>query len=197
MCYFGVEMVNNFVEDYDNLPDEELVQSVKNGNDGLLHIIIERYSSVIDYYCSKYCPAADREDASQEAVFALYDAVMSYDSEKSSFSAFASLCIKRSVISGLRKSLRKKNIPDKLLSSIDDVDVTDFNNPEKIFLDKESYSCLTDTIKLELSKLELNVLKLYLMGLSYSDISEKMNVSVKTVDNSLKRVRIKLKNKGL
>ena len=190
-------MVNTFVENYDNLPDEKLVEAIKNGEDELLHIIIGRYFPIIDLYCLKYCPASDREDVAQDATLALYDAVMSYEQEKSSFSAFASLCIKRSVISNLRKTFRKKNIPDKLLSSIEDVDITDFNSPEKIFLDKESYSFLADTIKLELSKLEFQVLQYFLTGLSYSDIAEKMQVSVKTVDNSLKRIRKKLKNKSL
>ncbi len=44
-----------------------------------------------------------------------------------------------------------------------------------------------------LSKLEQQVLTLYLGGCSYHDISVKLGVSSKAVDNALQRVRLKLK----
>ena len=84
-------------------------------------------------------------------------------------------------------------LPEELFQSLDLVDVTDFNNPEKILLEKESLKALTETIKLELSKLELEVLNLYLIGLSYGDISKKLKISDKSVDNALARIRKKLK----
>ena len=122
-------------------------------------------------------------------------AVKNFDGERSSFSTFAALCIKRSVLASLKQSRRRKDIPDGLLSPIDEVEITDPNSPEKIFFDKESYKNLTDSIRLELSGLEYSVLQLFLEGNKYIDIAKRLSISEKSVNNALLRIRKKLKNK--
>lgn len=186
-------MGRKFVENYEKMSDGEIVSRINSGNYELLRVIIDRYYSVIMLYVRRYCPHESREDAVQEATLALYSAVKSFDSSKASFSTFASLCIKRAVISVLKSDRRKARIPDELLSSIDEVELTDGNTPEKIFLEKESYKSLADTIRLELSDLEYRVLELYLAGKSYTDIAQGLKISEKSVDNSLSRIRKKLK----
>ena len=185
----------NFVENYENLSDGELVALINEGNLELMQIIIDRYYHTVLFYIKKFCPENYREDAVQEATLALYTAVKSYESEKSSFSTFASLCIKRSVMGVLKNSQRKKYIPEELISSIDDLELVDVNSPEKIFFDNEDYKSLKDTIEVELSTLEYEVLQLFLGGENYSSIAEKLGISEKSVDNSLSRVRKKLKCK--
>ncbi len=186
-------MLDNFVENYENLTDEEIVLSVKSGNYELLNVIISRYNSTIFYYINNYCPKDCAEDAVQEATLALYSAVKAYDEQKASFSTFANLCIKRAVLDYLKLNRRKKNIPDELITSIEEVEVVDSNSPEKIFFDKMDYKNLADTIKLELSALEYSVLQLYLAGEKYCDIAKKLSITEKAVDNSLARIRKKLK----
>ncbi len=188
-------MGNNFVENYESLSDDEIIAEINSGNYELLRIIIKRYLPVIWHYVNKYCGEAEREDAAQEASFALYSAVKKYNPELSSFTTFADLCIKRSVLSNLKTSQRKKNIPDELVSQLEDVEISDCNSPEKIFFEKESYKTLTDSIKLELSDMEYKVLQLFLSGKKYADIAEELKISEKSVDNSLARIRRKLKNK--
>ena len=46
----------------------------------------------------------------------------------------------------------------------------------------------------KLSAFEREVLQLYLSGFSYRDIIDKLNVSYKSVDNALNRVKVKLHN---
>ena len=41
--------------------------------------------------------------------------------------------------------------------------------------------------------MEFEVLQMFLAGLSYSDIAESLNVTEKSVDNALSRIRKKLK----
>lgn len=188
-------MRNNFVENYESMSDDDIISLINGGKFELLHVIINRYMPAINFYVKKYCNANYSEDAIQEATFALYSAVKNYDNAKSSFSTFASICIKRSVISAIKSLNRKRNIPDELLSSIQDVEIADCNSPEKIFFDKENFKTLTDTIKLELSALEYKVLSLYLSGKRYSEISCELSISEKSVDNSLARIRKKLKLK--
>lgn len=186
-------MVENFVEINKNIPDEEIISSIKNGNHELLQVIIARYYSVVNFYVEKYCEAESREDAFQEAILALYSAVKKYDGEKATFKTFAHTCIKRSVISSLRMQNRKKQIPKDLISSIEEFEIVDDNSPEKIFFEKENLKNLTDTIKLELSSLEYDVLELYLSGERYSDIAQRLDITEKSVDNALARIRKKLK----
>lgn len=183
----------NFVENYESLTDNEIISLINNGDYELLGVIIERYYPVILYYTRKYCPADYREDAVQEANLALYSAVKAFNSEKSAFSTFAALCIKRSVLNVLKGRQRKKNIPEELLSSIEELEIIDSNSPEKIFFEREDYKALTDNIKLELSRMEYKVLQLQLSGKSYSEISKVLNISEKSVDNALSRIRKKLK----
>lgn len=186
-------MRNTFVEINEKLSDDELIKKINDGEYELLHIILNRYNSVIIYYVNKYCSDSIKEDAIQEASFALYSAVKNFDADKSSFSTFASLCIKRSLFSYLRSFGNQKNIPSELVSSIDEVEIADSNSPEKIFFDKEDLDALKNNIKLELSPLEFKVLQLYLADDSYQDIANKLDISEKAVNNALVRIRKKLK----
>ncbi|MEE1018610.1 MAG: sigma-70 family RNA polymerase sigma factor [Acutalibacteraceae bacterium] len=185
----------DFVENYENLTDEEIVALINGGDFELLQVIISRYLPRIHYFVGNYCAVNEREDAVQEATYALYSAVKNFNGDKSSFQTFATLCIKRSVMASLKQSKRRKNIPDELLSPIDEVEITDSNSPEKIFFDRESYKNLTDSIRLELSGLEYSVLQLFLDGNKYIDIAKKLSITEKSVNNALLRIRKKLKNK--
>ena len=187
-------MRNTFVENNKNMSDDEIICKINNGDYELLQVIIERYYPVILNCVRKYCPAVYTEDAVQEATVALYSAVKTFDGEKSSFSTFATLCIKRAVISALKKAKRTKNIPDELIDPIDECEnIADSNSPEKIFFEREAYESLAETIRLELSALEYEVLQLYLAGERYSYIAEKLHISKKSVSNALTRIRKKLK----
>lgn len=185
----------NFVENYENMSDGELVTQINQGNLELMQIIIDRYYPTVMFHINKYCPQNNREDAIQEATLALYSAVKGYEPEKSSFSTFASLCVKRAVIGVIKASSLKKNIPEELITSIDELELVDNNSPEKIFFDNEDFKSLKDTIKVELSTLEYEVLQLFLGGENYSSIADRLGISEKSVDNSLSRVRKKLKCK--
>lgn len=186
-------MQENIVENYENLSDDAIVSLVNSGNYEPVGVIIKRYYPVILMYVHQICPPDFEEDAIQEATFTLYSAIKTYDSQKATFSTFAGVCIKRSVISFLKSQNRKKIIPSELLSSIDDIEIADSNSPEKIFFDRSDYKDLTDSIKLELSPLEYNVLQLYVSGYRYSVIADKLGITEKSVNNAMLRIRRKLK----
>ena len=186
-------MRKKIVEINEKISDNEIIQQINKGNLELLQVIIDRYNSTINYYVFKYCPELYREDAVQEATFALYSAVQNYDPQKSSISTFATLCIKRSVIGVLKSLTQGKVVPEELITSIEEFDLADSNTPEKIFFDKEDFKALTDNIKLELSPMEYKVLELYLAGYRYAVIADKLGINDKSVNNALCRIRKKLK----
>jgi len=186
-------MGKKFVEIDENLSDEEIVELINAGNLEPIGILINRYYPVIVMNVNQLCPAELHEDVIQEATFALYSAVKGYNRQKSSFSTFAGVCIKRSVISSLKSHNRKRNVPSQLVDSIDDLEIADGNSPEKIFFDRNDYETLADSIKLELSALEYKVLQLYVSGYRYSVIADKLNITERSVSNTLSRIRKKLK----
>lgn len=183
----------NFVENNNKMTDDEVITKINEGNYELLSVVIERYLPLIVKIAKQYLPSAQIEDAVQEATFALYSAIKNYEVGKASFKTFATLCIKRSVISQLRKTNALKSIPQELISSIDEVELTDVNTPEEILIEKENYKALTNNIKLELSAMEYNVLELFLSGKGYSDIAKALGITEKSVDNALARIRKKIK----
>ena len=180
-----------------NTPDKdnELVLRINAGEYELFPILIKRYTPLINRTARSFSfKEAEIEDLVQEGNIALFSAVSSFKGEKSSFKTYASNCIRNAMIDLCRKSNAKGTIPDNMFSSIEEVEIKDDNTPEKIFFDNENYRFLTDSIAIELSELEYKVLNAHLEGLSYGEIALKLGVSSKSVDNSLKRVRTKLKN---
>lgn len=68
-------------------------------------------------------------------------------------------------------------------------------DPEKLLIAREQIEDRNARIKKELSKLEQQVLKLYLQGLSYEEIAEQLGKTEKSIDNALQRIRGKLSKK--
>ena len=62
-------------------------------------------------------------------------------------------------------------------------------------IEKENYQQLKTIIKENLSQLERKVLKDYLQGYSYKEIATRLQISSKSIDNCLSRIKSKLKAK--
>ncbi|MGN0453149.1 MAG: sigma-70 family RNA polymerase sigma factor [Ruminococcus sp.] len=186
----------NSQQNLKTLTDSELARLVRQGSDSAFEEISKRYSGIIHSIAAKYSAAGfDRSDFMQEGLLALLSACKSFSSEGcASFRTYTALCISRRFMSVIRKAHAKGAIPDDTLISYDDIEISDQNtqNPETLFIEKESSIGLQNTIRQKLSPLELEVLRLYLQGLSYADISELLGKSSKSVDNALQRIRRKL-----
>lgn len=179
----------------ENFSDNQLVEFINRGEYKYLQLLINRYMPFIISVASRYNAGGfDTEDFIQEGILAIFSAVKSYDQEKASFKTFVALCINRAMSSALsRVSGAAKHIPEGLISPIDEVELPDMSSPESIFIEKESYNDLESTIKQELSGFEYQVLCEFLSGKSYADIAESLNVTAKSVDNALRRIRSKIK----
>lgn len=183
-----------FIEKCKELSDAQLAELINRGEYIYLGVLIERYTPLIRSGISKLSDAPlDADDLFQEATLALCSAIKAYDPEKSAFSTFAALCINRALAGELRTAVSSRRVPSGLISPIDDVELAGGTSPEAILIEKESYKRLTDSIRLELSELEYRVLCAFLADKSYADIARELGVTVKSVDNSLRRIRTKLK----
>jgi len=182
--------------------DEELVRAYKNGEKGAFNELYENYSKMAMRIISLkklFIVGADTDDVVQEAMKGLMKAVDTYNGS-SPFKNYACRCMLAEVISAVRSSTAKKNQPLTNYVSItedalphDIVDTGLSNNPEASFMANEGIKTLQGIIKNTLSKLESEILDLYLTGCSYQEIADKLGKPVKSIDNAMQRVRTKLK----
>ena len=71
--------------------------------------------------------------------------------------------------------------------------VSDDSSPEQIFLNREALEAVMNGIQTLLTPMERKVLFAALEGMDYQTIAKSLNISPKSVDNALQRVRRKLK----
>lgn len=151
---------------------------------------------------------ADVDDLIQEGMIGLYKAIMVYDESKNhNFGAFASLCIHRQMQNAVKLANRQKNTPlnsylpinyygafndDENKSNI--VIVDDNSDFEKDYIDKELNAVLISKVKNVLTDSQFALLKMFLNGLSYGAIAEKLDISVKQVDNNLQAIKKKIRS---
>jgi RNA polymerase sporulation-specific sigma factor len=197
-----------FVEDYENMLDEEIVLSAREGNLTSLEYIINKYKNFVRAKARSYfLIGADKEDIVQEGMIGLYKAIRDFRNDKlSSFRAFAELCITRQIITAIKTATRQKHIPlnsyvslnkpiydeesDRTL--LDILTASKITDPEELIISREELASIEAKIGEILSELELEVLMSYLQGKSYQEIACDLDRHVKSIDNALQRVKRKL-----
>lgn len=179
----------------ESFSDNQLVEFIKKGEYKYLQLLINRYMPYIIGAASRYnAGGLDTEDFIQEGILAIFSAVKTYDCTKASFKTFVSLCIDRAMLSALSRAAgNAKHIPEGLITPIDELELADMSSPESILIEKESYNDLEHSIKRNSSDFEYQVLCEFLSGKSYADIAHDLGVTVKSVDNALRRIRSKIK----
>ncbi len=182
---------------------ERLVKEAKRGNNQSLARLLEECKSLVRSKVTFFVPPGlERDDLLQEGMIGLFKAISSYRVEEaSSFLSFASICIERQVISAIRKATRKKHSP--LNSSVsldwhpltngDLVDDIGTANPLSLMIAEEDFIQTKDSFNASLTPLEAQVFNLKMAGVSYKNISLKLDITEKSVDNALQRAKDKFK----
>ncbi len=189
--------------------DEELIKQISTGDEQAENELLTRYKDLVVKISRGYfLVGGDIEDIIQEGMIGLYKAIKNYSDQKNaSFKTFAIICIKHQIQTAIKKANTNKNSPLSNAVSLQSYDtlnenmdflpielVLDITPAEKV-IHRENLADLKQKIKSSLSELELKVLKLYLQGYSYKEISQTLNVTSKSIDNSLTRIKTKLREK--
>ena len=202
--------LNNYFynkEEYDVFSDEELVEKMKHGNEHAEECLYKRYTYVVKRIISSFfLIGGGKEDLFQEAMIGLIKAVNSYDrSLGTKFRTYAEVCIKRQVITAIRKTDAREIIYKSVslyeflefendCTTFDNYIDADMLNPENVYInEEEKNSCFELSAKI-LSNFEETVLMEYGQGKSYEEISTSLNKSIKSIDNALQRVKKKICN---
>ena len=177
--------------------DEQLCAAAKAGSEDAFATLAGRYIFHVRARAADYAGSIEFEDLVQEGTIGILNAVRMFDPAAGvRFSTFAYLCIDRSILSAVRRALRKKQIPKTALISMESGAVPERPepDPEQLLIDRESVQALEDKLAARLARTELRVLQLYLRGSSYKQIAGQLGCPVKSVDNAMARVRRKLKH---
>ena len=196
---------------FETMEDEEIVQMANSNCPLALEYLINKYKNFVRSKARSYfLIGADRDDIIQEGMIGLFKAIRDYDKERlTSFKSFAEICITRQIITAIKSATRQKHIPlnsyvslnkpiyeeESERTLIEFISGNKVDDPMELFIGREDMVIMEGKIGEILSKLEIDVLMLYIEGKTYQEIAMDLNREVKSVDNALQRVKRKLERK--
>jgi len=194
------------IDNYNFYSDERLQAMALDGDSHAEELLATRYSRLVRVCARPYFLAGgDSEDLTQEGMLGLLTAIREYDPEEgTSFKTYAELCIHRRILSAIRSASRMKHTPLNYGVSLEDAFGDNANSsnvdstlafrrvPEEQVLARESADELFHTYSQCLSTFEVQILRMYLDGLSYREMAEYCGRNEKSVDNAVQRIRRKL-----
>ncbi len=203
--------IKQLIKDNDKLltlDDDDILELVHQGDNQALDYLIHKYKNFVRAKARTYfLIGADKEDIIQEGMIGLYKAIRDYNEDKlTSFKAFAELCITRQIITAIKTATRQKHIPLNSYVSLDkpiydeesDRTLLDIIagsteiDPQELLVNQEKFGDMEIKLSELLSEFERGVLRLYLEGRTYQEISAELKRHVKSIDNALQRVKRKL-----
>ena len=199
-------MEKHSLTDHAHLTDAELHALVLAGDAQAENELVLRYSRLVRV-CARpfFLVGGDSEDLTQEGMMGLLSAIREYRPDAdTSFKTYAELCIRRRLISAVRAASRLKHAPLNEGVSFEEILSEETQsrsvfgseqlsrNPEEQVLARESKNDYLSLFSRYLSKLEIDILTLYLDGMSYAEIAQASGRAPKSVDNAVQRIRKKL-----
>lgn len=185
----------NFV----HMNDNELVECAKSGNSLALQVLIERYSDKVLQKARSFKSliGIENDDLYQEGMMGFVSAVYSFDNSRDVlFSTYASTLSTRKMLSAIRKINSTANLPLQSYISIEEEQdlFSDIPSPEETLLSVERVNEINSFVEESFSKKEKKVFKLSVLGMKYSQIAEILDCTEKSVDNTIQRIRRKLRS---
>lgn len=194
---------------YETLTDEQLINKIQDNDNDALDFLMNKYKLLVEKKSKSYfLMGASKDDVIQEGMIGLFKAIRDYNPNKeASFYSFADLCVTRQMITAVKASTRQKHIPlnsyvslnkpsyqddDDRPDLIDSVPSGRISNPEDLFIGQENLHIIEHELVHKLSNFEKEVLQLYIDGINYVEIAEKLDKSSKSIDNALQRIKKKV-----
>lgn len=178
--------------------DEQLAAEAKVSSAALEALVLRHTRLVRSCARPLFLSGGDHEDLVQEGMIGLLSAIRSFEPQKgASFQAYAAICIRSRMISAIRAAASQKHaplnesIPYHSLSFASVIGESPESDPEERLLLRERFDEFMQSLQQQLSATERRVLSLYLEGLSYSEISQRLGKPSKSVDNAIRRIRAK------
>lgn len=197
--------------EFEKMSENDIINLAQKRENAAMEYLLEKYKPLVCQKTRKlFLIDGDKDDLIQEGMIGLFKAVRDYQVGKdAAFRTFADLCISRQLYSAIKKSNRLKNQPLNSYVSIYSDEFSDADelagdrtvissgsdniaNPEAIMIDRENAIDMQNKMFDKLSKMEREVLKRYLEGMTYQEIAADMEKSPKSIDNALQRIKGKI-----
>lgn len=193
--------MRNDLGTFSQLPDEQLCSMAAQGSSEAEDTLVSRYSRLVRA-CARplFLAGGDSEDLIQEGMVGLLNAVRTFDHERETqFRTYAEVCIRSRLHSAVRAAARDKHSPLNNYISFETplFDTAGYlssskEDPEEVLIGKEEWKERLRALKDQLSGFEAKILQLYLSGLSYAEIADRIGRTQKSVDNAVQRIRRKV-----
>ena len=197
--------------EFEKMSENDIINLAQKRENAAMEYLLEKYKPLVRQKTRKlFLIDGDKDDLIQEGMIGLFKAVRDYQVGKdAAFRTFADLCISRQLYSEIKKSNRLKNQPLNSYVSIYSDEFSDADelagdrtvissgsdniaNPEAIMIDRENAIDMQNKMFDKLSKMEREVLKRYLEGMTHQEIAADMEKSPKSIDNALQRIKGKI-----
>ena len=139
------------------------------------------------------CSGADNDDLMQEGMLALLRAAQAFRFDGgASFATYARLCVKHRLWNAAERLMAHETPQEdkSLFSQLEKGGAA--GDPSDRVLGHEEETAFLARLKQVLSDLEYRVMVLHVAAYSYEEIAAALNISSKSVDNALCRIRGKL-----
>ena len=178
----------------DEYGDEELCCLAASGDRDAEEVLVKRYLRMVRVCARPYFLAGgDSEDLIQEATFGLLKAIREFaPGHDAKFKTFAEVCIRNRIRSAVATASRSKHAPLNDSVPFESPMLGIGASPEELYISREEEAERLTRLDQMLSPLERKILKLFLHGLSYREISEQVGRPIKSVDNAIQRIRRKV-----
>lgn len=176
----------------------KIIERIRKGDESAFEKLLENHKkmiySIINSFVVKYnAYSIEQDDLYQEGCLALYDAAISYEADKETkFSSYAYLVIRSKIINVITKYNR---IYNRETFSIDSFECAERNRlmavndvPFKYHRDCELKRGIKKFMSV-LSEEDRKILELRYREYTYREISEKLDINTKKVDNRLSSIR--------
>jgi len=186
--------MNEITSQLSEYSDEQLCALVAAGHREAEEELAKRYLRPVRVCARPYFLAGgDSEDLIQEAMFGLLKAIREFDpSHDARFRTFAEVCIRNRIRSAVTNAARSKHAPLNDSVPFESPMLGSGASPEELYISREEETERLTRLGERLSPLERRVLDLFLLGLSYQEISEQVGRPIKSVDNAVQRIRRKV-----
>lgn len=188
------------------MTDDDLLLKAKNGNHEAMEKVINQYQKLV-YKNSQnfFLRGGEGNDLEQEGYIGLIKAIKAYKpNTEASFATFANLCIRRQLITTIKKANTDKHkifndsiIKDSYSENIEKIDYKTlslcFHTPEELLLGKELLQLLNNYLDKNLSDFEKQVFSHLIQQKTYIEIADILGDTPKRIDNTIQRIKKKVK----
>lgn len=178
------------------MSENEIVLACQKGDKSAWEKLYTEYKpTVLSVARRFFLSGGETEDLVQEGMCGLYSAVMGYDSEIGSFSAYAGKCIRNRIVDAVKLSNGAKHYAlNNFLPLMDVSGEYSGSNPEDEIIGREAKNEIQQKMEKALSSFELKAINMYTEGMSMSEISSALGKKPKSIDNAINRAKNKLHN---